>query len=290
MHLGKAIRLERIINRDTERTIVVPMDHGVTVGPIRGLEDMKERVNEVAVGGGDAVLMHKGLVRCGHRERGRDIGLIIHLSASTKHSPSTNTKALVGSVEDGIKLGADAVSVHVNLGDEQEQQMLADLGRVASSATEWGIPVLAMVYARGPQVKDGYDPEVVAHCARVGEELGADVVKVNYTGDMESFARVVDACCIPVVIAGGPKMENRQDLVQMVHDSVQAGGSGLSVGRNIFQDANPAGLISSLHKVIHEEYSVEGALEVLNSPGAIQGSSERQTLRSQKNSIVPEGA
>ena len=290
MHLGKSIRMERVINRDTERTIVVPMDHGVTVGPIRGLEQMKERVNEVAEGGGDAVLMHKGLVRCGHRERGRDIGLIIHLSASTKHSPSTNTKTLVGSVEDGIKLGADAVSVHVNLGDEQEQQMLSDLGRVASSANEWGIPVLAMVYARGPQVKDGYDPNVVAHCARVGEELGADMVKVNYTGDMESFARVVDACCIPVVIAGGPKMESRRDLVQMVHDSLRAGGSGLSVGRNIFQDANPAGLISALHKVVHEGCSVEGALELLNRPSSNQKTSERQTLRAKEHSVVPESA
>ena len=264
MHLGKAIRLERIINRETERTIVVPMDHGVTVGPIQGLVHMKERVNEVAEGGADAVLMHKGLVRCGHREGGRDIGLIIHLSASTKHSPSTNTKTLVGSVEDGIKLGADAVSVHVNLGDEQEQRMLSDLGSVASSANEWGIPVLAMVYARGPQVKDGYDPDVVAHCARAGEELGADVVKVNYTGDMDSFARVVEGCCIPVVIAGGPKMDSRRDLVQMVHDSVRAGGAGLSVGRNIFQDENPAALIGALHRVVHEDYSVEGALDLLN--------------------------
>jgi len=264
MHLGKSIRMERVINRDTERTIVVPMDHGVTVGPIRGLEQMKERVNEVAEGGGDAVLMHKGLVRCGHRERGRDIGLIIHLSASTKHSPSTNTKTLVGSVEDGIKLGADAVSVHVNLGDDQEQQMLSDLGRVASSATEWGIPVLAMVYARGPQVKDAYDPEVVAHCARVGEELGADLVKVNYTGDMDTFGKVVEGCCIPVVIAGGPKMDSRRELVQMVHDSVQAGGAGLSVGRNIFQDKDPAGLLGALHKVVHEDSTVDNALGLLN--------------------------
>ncbi len=290
MHLGKSIRLERIINGKTKRTIVVRMDHGVTVGPIRGLVHMRDRVNDVVEGGADAVLMHKGLVRYGYREGGRDFGLIIHLSASTKNSLSANTKTLVGSVEDGIKLGADAVSVHVNLGDEQEQQMLSDLGRVASSANEWGIPVLAMVYARGPQVKDGFDPDLVAHCARVGEELGADMVKVNYTGDMESFARVVDACCIPVVIAGGPKMENRRDLVQMVHDSVRAGGSGLSVGRNIFQDANPAGLISSLHKVVHEEYSVEGALELLNRPSAIQGTNEGQTLRAKQHSVVPQSA
>ncbi len=117
--------------------------------------------------------------------------------------------------------------------------MLADLGALCSEANEWGMPVLAMMYARGPKIENEYDPDVVAHCARVGVELGADIVKVNYTGDPESFSRVVDGCCVPVVIAGGPKLESERDLVQMVYDSIQAGGSGLSVGRNIFQHPAP---------------------------------------------------
>lgn len=265
MHLGKAIRLERIFNRNTERTIIVPLDHGVTVGPISGLVDLKHTVNQVAEGGASAVLMHKGLVRCGHREQGQDIGLIIHLSASTGHSPRPNAKTLVGSVEDGIKLGADAVSVHVNLGDEREGQMLQDLGEVSSLASHWGMPVLAMVYGRGPKIRDSYDPDIVAHCARVGEELGADVVKVNYTGDVESFENVVKGCCIPVVIAGGPKLEDRKDLIRMVHESIQAGGAGLSVGRNIFQDPEPARLVRILHKVVHEDFSLARAMDMLNS-------------------------
>ena len=264
MHLGKSIRLERIFNRNTGRTIIVPLDHGVTVGPIHGLVDLKETVDKVAEGGANAVLMHKGLVRCGHREHGKDIGLIIHLSASTQLSPFPNAKTLVGTVEDAIKLGADGVSVHVNLGDETERYMLADLGKVTSKATEWGMPVLAMVYARGPKIKDGYDPEIVAHCARVGEELGADVVKVPYTGDVESFSKVVDACCIPVVIAGGPKMENKKQILTMVYESIQAGGAGLSVGRNIFQDDDPATLVKALHGIVHEDMNVDDALEIIN--------------------------
>jgi class I fructose-bisphosphate aldolase len=167
-------------------------------------------------------------------------------------------------VEDAIKLGADGVSVHVNLGDETERMMLADLGKITSEAAEWGMPVLAMVYARGPKIKNGFDPEIVAHCARVGEELGADVVKVNYTGDVESFRKVVEACCIPVVIAGGPKMENRRDLLTMVYDSIQAGGAGLSVGRNIFQDEDPATVVKALHGIVHEDMSVDEAMEILN--------------------------
>lgn len=263
MHIGKDIRMERLFNRTTKRCIIVPLDHGVSVGPIPGLVDMKTTVGEVAEGGADAVLMHKGLVRCGHRHGGRDLGLIVHLSASTDRSPNSNSKVLVASVEDAVKMGADGVSVHVNLGDTAEGTMLADLGQVASSAAEWGMPLLAMVYARGPLVKNQYDPVLVAHCARVAMELGADVVKVPYTGDMDSFMPVVEGCCIPVVIAGGPKTESTRAFLQMAHDAVRAGSAGLSVGRNIFQHERPRMLVAALSGIVHANWTVDQALAVV---------------------------
>jgi len=263
MLLGKGVRLERIFNRNTKRTIIVPMDHGVTVGPIYGLVDFKGTVNRVADGGANAVVMHKGLPRCTHRGYGRDIGLILHLSASTTLSPFPNAKTLVADVEDGLRLGADAVSIHVNLGDESEGRMLEDLGRVTSQAASWGVPVLAMMYGRGPKIEDQYDPETIRHCARVGQELGADVIKVPYSGDIKSFSRVVEACCVPVVIAGGEKMESTRDILQMAHDSIQAGGAGLSVGRNIFQYKDPTKLVQALHGIVHEDWDVEQAMELL---------------------------
>jgi len=185
------------------------------------------------------------------------------LSASTSLSPYPNSKSLVATVEDALRLGADAVSVHVNLGDVNEGQMLADLGMVASRAAEWGMPVLAMMYARGPKVEDEYDPEIIRHAARVGQELGADVIKVPYTGDMDSFGRVVEACCVPVVIAGGPKLDSEESLLRMAYDSVTAGGSGLSIGRNIFQHAHPSRLLQALSKVVHDGWSVDQAMEGL---------------------------
>ncbi len=103
--IGKMIRLERILNRETGRTVIVPMDHGVTVGPIDGLIDMKTTVNSVAMGGANAIVIHKGLVTTGHRRRGRDVGLIVHLSASTSLSPFPNAKTLVCTVEEAIKAG-----------------------------------------------------------------------------------------------------------------------------------------------------------------------------------------
>jgi class I fructose-bisphosphate aldolase len=265
MLLGKAVRLERIFNRNTGRTIIVPMDHGVSVGPIYGLIDLKGTVNDIAEGGANAVLMHKGMPRGTHRGRGKDVGLIIHLSASTSLSPYPNSKVMVGTVEDALRLGADAVSIHVNLGDEGEGHMLESLGELTSRATEWGMPVLAMMYARGEKITNPYDPEVVRHCARVGVELGADVIKVPYTGDIKSFATVVDACCVPVVIAGGPKMDSDLELLRMVHDSVQAGGAGLSVGRNIFQHSTVTKLMRALNGIVHADWDLDQAEEFMNS-------------------------
>lgn len=261
--LGKHIRLERIINRDTKRALIVPMDHGVTVGAIEGLVDMREAVNDMAEGGADAVLMHKGLIRCGHRAGGKDLGLIMHLSASTALSPRSNTKTLVGTVEEALRLGADCVSVHVNLGDPDERIMLADMGRVAESCDRWGMPLMAMMYARGPQIENGYAPDVVAHCARVGVELGADLVKVVYTGTLDSFADVVSACCVPVVIAGGERMDSTREFLQMVADSLKAGGAGLSVGRNVFQHPNRVALVRALRAIVHENKDVEEALALV---------------------------
>ncbi|WP_308621086.1 2-amino-3,7-dideoxy-D-threo-hept-6-ulosonate synthase [uncultured Desulfovibrio sp.] len=263
MYLGKQVRMERILNRTTGRTIIVPMDHGVTMGLVDGLIDMRETVNDMAKAGADAVLMHKGLVRCSHRSAGKDIGLIVHLSASTALSPNGNTKTLVGTVEEGLKHGADAVSVHINLGDVNERDMLRDMGRVAEACDNWHMPLLAMVYARGPQVKNSFDPAAIAHCARVGVELGADIVKVSYTGDIESFADVVAGCCVPVVIAGGERMDSNREILQMVSDSLKAGGAGISMGRNVFQHPRRVELVRALRAIVHENATVEQALEIV---------------------------
>ena len=263
MYLGKQVRLERIINREDHRTIIVPMDHGVTIGAVDGLVDMREAVNDMAIGGADAVLMHKGLIRCSHRSAGKDVGLIVHLSASTMLTPNANTKTLVGTVEEGIKHGADAVSVHVNLGDPNERLMLADLGKVAATCDDWHMPLLAMMYARGPEVANSFDPKVVAHCARVGVELGADIVKVSYTGDMDSFADVVSGCCVPVVIAGGERMDSTRQVLQMVHDSIKAGGAGVSMGRNVFQHPRRIELMRALRAIVHDNADVDHALAIV---------------------------
>lgn len=263
--IGKNIRLERIINRETGCTVIVPMDHGVTVGPIAGLIDMGKTVNNVAEGGANAVLGHLGLPLHGHRGYGRDVGLILHLSGSTKLNPDPNRKILVSSVERCIKTGADAVSIHVNLGAETESRMLQDLGQVSLSCMDWGMPLLAMMYCRGKKVKNEYDVNVVKIGARVASELGADIVKLNYTGSPESFVEVVEGCSIPVVIAGGEKMETVEQVLQMVRGMKDAGGKGVSIGRNVFQAADPERMTAAISAIVHGDAPVKEALKVLKS-------------------------
>jgi fructose-bisphosphate aldolase/2-amino-3,7-dideoxy-D-threo-hept-6-ulosonate synthase len=193
------------MDRDSGNTVIIPLDHGISVGPIKGLVDLPEMVNKVAKGGANAVLQQKGMVRHGHRGYGRDVGLIVHMSASTSLGPDPNNKVQVCLVEECLKMGADAVSVHINIGSETESDQLSILGCVSERCDFWGMPLIAMMYPRGKAILNPNDVEVVAHAARAGAELGADIVKTNYTGDIDSFRRVVEGCPVPVVIAGGPK-------------------------------------------------------------------------------------
>ena len=263
MMIGKKIRLERIINRHTGRTVIAPMDHGVSNGPMKGIIDIDKTVESISQGGADAILMHKGIVEQGHRGYGKDIGLIVHLSASTSLAPNPNNKVIVTSVEKAIQLGADAVSVHVNLGSETESEMLQELGEISETCSYWGIPLLAMMYPRGQKVENEHDVELVKHAARVGSELGVDIVKTNYTGDPDSFKEVVEGALVPVVIAGGPKVDTDEELLQMVKDSIEVGGSGVAFGRNLFQAENPGKITKAISEVVHNDLEVNEALKFL---------------------------
>lgn len=248
---GKTLRMQRIMNQYSGKTVIVPMDHGVTIGPVNGLISMEKTIHAIEKGGANAVVIHKGFLKSGKFPKGLKIGLIIHLSGSTRLSPSPNSKVMVCEVEEAIKLGADGISVHVNLGAEDEKEMLKDLGKISKTSMEWGIPLLAMMYTRGPKIQNEYDVKLVKHAARVGAELGADIVKVPYTGTPESFREVVEGCFVPVVIAGGEKMNSDEDIIKMVQGAIIAGGAGVSIGRNVFQHDDPVKIVKIISKIVH---------------------------------------
>ena len=190
-------------------------------------------------------------------------GLIVMLSGATNLSPNPNKKVQVCSVQEAVRLGADGVSVHVNVGASDEDKMLRILGKVADECDLFGMPLLAMMYPRGPKIQNEHGAEVVAHAARLGAELGADIIKTNYTGNIETFKTVVEGCPVPVLIAGGPKAKTAKDTLQMTFDAMKAGSCGLSIGRNVFQHDDPALMVKALSAIVHKGASVEAALKLL---------------------------
>lgn len=248
--VGKKRRIRRIMKNG--RSVILPMDHGITK-PERGIEKIDsviESVEEYI----DAVVLHKGVVKNSRAVVECDVGLIIHLSASTALSHDPNDKRLIGSVERAIALGADAVSVHVNIGSKTEGDQLERLGRVSETCDWYGIPLLAMMYPRGSVE---VSTETVRHAARIGYEMGADIVKVPYT---PRFDEVTGICNVPVVIAGGSK-GSEYELLKRVEDAVSRGAAGVAVGRNVFSSEDPVSIAKALHMIVHDRMSVEEVVE-----------------------------
>jgi fructose-bisphosphate aldolase/2-amino-3,7-dideoxy-D-threo-hept-6-ulosonate synthase len=259
-YIGKSIRMERIMNRENGKTIIIPMDHGLTVGPIKGIENnLGDIVNKVALGGANAVLGHIGIPLYAHRGYGPDIGLILHLSGSTSLSPTSNYKVLVNTVLEAVKLGADGVSLHINIGTQSDPEMLETLGEVSRECREYGMPLLAMMYPRGENIDDEYDVEVVKIAARVAAELGVDIVKTNWTGDPDSFKEVVKGCMAPVIIAGGEKAGIR-GILEITKQSIDVGGAGVAYGRNVFQAEDPTKVVRALYLIVNKNYDVDDAI------------------------------
>ncbi len=253
--IGKRRRINRILKNG--RTVIVPMDHGITK-PENGLEDI-DRIIKSIDGYIDAVILHKGIVKHSSYIQNMDAALIVHLSASTSLSRDPNDKRVVTSVEKAVALGADAVSVHVNISSDSEARQLEELGIVSEICDDYGMPLLAMMYPRGSV---DVSVETVKHAARVGYELGADMVKVPYT---ENFHEVVRFCRIPIVIAGGSK-RSEIELLRKVERAIKCGAAGVAVGRNVFSSAEPARVAKALYMIVHENASVK---EVVRYEGSL---------------------
>lgn len=241
---------------------MVPMDHGVSIGPAAGIEDPRATVDLVRQGGATCVVVQKGLVRHVAPVAG-EMGILVHLSASTDLNPDPNEKRLVGDVADVLRLGADGASVHVNVGAPTESAMVEDLGAIASQCDEWGVPLLAMMYPRGHEIRDPHDLKLVKHVARLGVELGADIVKVPYTGSVASFREVVRGAPQPLIVSGGPRTSSPTDFLRTVWEAVEAGAAGVSVGRNIWQHPDPVAMTRAVSEIVINDGTLERALEIL---------------------------
>lgn len=242
---GKKRRLKRIMKGG--KSVIVPMDHGMTK-PETGIEDV-DRVMAMLDGIVDAFILHKGMVRSSTIIDELESALIVHLSASTHLSPDPLDKRIITSVEKAIQLGADAVSVHINIGSENDIQQIKEASLVSEKCDDYGLPLLVMAYPRGDGI-DEYGVEEIKLAVRVANELGADIVKTNYTGSVDSFREVLRFSKIPVVIAGGGKVDE-STLLRIVSDAIRAGAGGVAIGRNVFQSKNPRELAMRISEIVH---------------------------------------
>ncbi len=253
---GRQHRLQHLY-RHGAGLFTVPLDHSVSSGPIASVSGLDKLVGQLASNGVDAVVLHKGRIRHIDHRWFNDMALIIHMSASTSRAPNPDGKYLVATVEEALRLGADAVSVHVNLGSADESQQIADLAAVADACSLWNMPLMAMMYPRGPLIKNPNDPDLVSHAAALAADLGADLVKTVYVGNVDAMKEVVRGCPVPIVVAGGAHLGDVESTESFVQEVMSTGVEGIAMGRNIFQATDPATAANRIAEIVHGSLAIE---------------------------------
>lgn len=261
---NKTHRLNHIFRED-RKTFIMAMDHGNGFNVLPAMKYPGKIISEVARAGADAFLATVGLAdKFADYFHGK--GIIMRLDGSCSHLGSKDKPLqTVVSVEDAIRLGADSVISMGFPGSKWEDQILMDLSRNIHECNKWGIPLVGEMLPRGFEGgEDSRTPDSITFVCRMGAEMGADIIKTEYTGDPESFKELCESVYVPVVILGGSKKVSEEKLLTDIKDAISAGGAGVAMGRNIWNHENPARFAGAIAKLIHEDCSVEAALKELN--------------------------
>ena len=262
--MNKSERLERLLPKG--RGVWIPIDHGMSDYPNQGLEDTENLIRQLVAAGVNAIVAHKGVVSHYHHLcQDSNTNMVIHFSASTRHGgDDSSRKVSVGQASEIDSRGGLAASAQVNIGSEGEAAMLEAMGELTTQCHHLGLPVLGMIYARGPNlnVVEGDVTKGVAHAARVAFEIGCDVGKTTWTGDDSSFSQVTSAVPIPLLVAGGAKT-NTREMLTMVERAMKNGASGVCMGRQVFAHQSPESVARALMMIVHEGASAEDAMKAV---------------------------
>jgi putative autoinducer-2 (AI-2) aldolase len=257
MDWGLENRLSRIIKPGDGRTVMLAIDHGYFLGPISKLEKPGETI-EPLLPYADALMLTRGVLRnCVSAKENLPVVLRVSGGSSIVGANLAN-ETITTSVEEAVRVNASAVALSVFVGTEYEHQTLANLSLLVDESVEIGMPVLA-VTAVGKELEKR-DARYLGLCCRISAELGAHFVKTYYC---EDFEKVTGSCPIPIVIAGGPKLETELDALQLAHSAIQQGAVGVDMGRNVWQSDHPVPMIRALRAVVHDGASPEEAHEML---------------------------
>ncbi len=245
------------------KSILLAYDQGFEHGPSLDFNEKNvypSYIMEIAAKGGfNGIVFQKGLAEKYYDGR---VPLILKVNGKAALAKGEPISMQNCSVEYALSLGAKAIGYTIYLGSERDGEMFQEFGRIQEQAHEHGIPAIAWIYPRGQAVKDDTSKEIVAYAARVGLELGADAVKIKYTGDPQSFSWAVKSAGKALVyMSGGPKAPTDEDFLKQVRGVMMAGATGLAVGRNVWQNEDPLRMARSLKAVIFGEKSVEQVIE-----------------------------
>ena len=254
--------------------VILPLDHGVSLGPIPGLEHPERAIRMAVREGADALVLHKGMMGFLEMMNGKLPGVFMHLSASSQLGSTGDHKALIGSVEEALRRGADGVSMHVNLGNQSEPKMLADLGMIGDACTNWQVPLLVMIYVRDVNGAASVPDPSIAYSARIAAELGADIIKIPLPEDFGTLKQIAAALPVPVVVAGGSKAADMPVFLGRVEKAMEAGAGGVAIGRNIFQNRDPGLILRAICSVVHWGYSANTAWDEISEEGLPEAMAE----------------
>ncbi|MFP3144611.1 MAG: class I fructose-bisphosphate aldolase family protein [Caldisphaera sp.] len=262
-NVGVKVRLSRILKND--RVVIFAFDHGLEHGPSDFQEDRylaKTILEKVVRAGVDAIMLLPGMARLTYDLWANKISLIVKLTGKSDIRPPEKhyLQSVLGTVEGAISLGADAIAATVYWGSDYENEMISSWYEIKESANYYGMPLLQLAYPRGSTIKNRYDPQIVMYGARAAAETGADLIKTYYTGNKETFSKVVEmAQGVPVVMSGGAVREKPIEFLEDVYNVILAGGSGVAVGRNVFRSNNIEGMARAVMKVVHDNKTPEEA-------------------------------
>jgi DhnA family fructose-bisphosphate aldolase class Ia len=257
MNPGKRLRLSQIFRIDG-RAVIVAVDHGGIAGPVPGIVQPAALMSACVRGGADAVLTTRGFVKASAGEWSSSTALVLRLTGGFTVLGGRFEEEQISSPETALRYAAAAVAVTVKFGHPREGDFIRQASLMADACELWNLPVMIEAMAETRDLEPT-DPEGVKLAARAAQEIGADVVKSRYTGDPESFRSVVEGCPAPVVILGGEKTENLTRVFTEVHDSLQAGGAGIAIGRNIWQHADPQAVVEAMVGLVHEGWTAKQA-------------------------------
>jgi len=253
MDWGLANRLSRILKPATGRTVMLAIDHGYFLGPTAGLEDPGKTV-EPLLPYADSLMLTRGVLRrCIPPTSPAPV--VLRVSGGTSILTELSNEGLTVAMEDALRLNVAAVTLSIFVGAEGERTTLLNLSKLVDFGEKYGIPVLAVTAVGKEMTRDA---RYLGLACRIAAELGAHIVKTYFC---EGFEKVVHNTPVPLVIAGGKKIPERE-AVELAYNAVQAGASGVDMGRNIFQSDCPVGMIRAVRSVVQDGSGVDDAWAV----------------------------